>query len=90
VYCYDDAQSRWFLASDANEPYIVQDGAKDWMDINATQPRENHNSAIAVKVMHFSRAQAGVVVQSSSTPLSGTAGGGGGCFVSALTGGSKQ
>jgi hypothetical protein len=84
LYYYDDNIGDWFLASDANQDWIVG-GSRE--NDNSTNP-----PTISLKIKHLSGAQAGIrapagsPIGGSSTAVVSTAGGGGGggCFISAL------
>jgi hypothetical protein len=83
VYYYDDDDSEWYLANDADDPYTVQQYAVGWM---VPGSRVNHNngdpSTIEIQVYHFSGVQAGSTSGGSSTFFSSSdSGSGGGCFI---------
>jgi hypothetical protein len=84
VYYYDDAASEWYLANDADDPYMVQPDAVGWMVPGSRVDHNNGNpSTIEIQVYHFSGAQAG----SSSSSSSGSSGSSGGCFIGAAASG---
>jgi hypothetical protein len=92
IYYYDDTREQWFLAHDADDdPDVVQPDAVDWL---VPGSRVNNNtgnpSTIEIQVYHFSGVQAGVDVDSQivSSGSGGTVevGGGGGCFISTISG----
>ena len=87
VYYYDDDSSEWYLANDADDPYMVQQDAAGWM---VPGSRVDHNngdpSTIEIQVYHFSGAQAGSTSgeTNSTNPSSSSVDGGssgGGCFI---------
>jgi hypothetical protein len=83
VYYYDDDTFEWYLANDADDPYMVQPDAVGWM---VPGSRVNHNngdpSTIEIQVYHFSGAQAGSSSGGgSSSSSSFDSGASGGCFV---------
>jgi hypothetical protein len=84
IYYYDDDDGKWYLANDADDPYMVQPYAVGWM---VPGSRVNHNggnpSTIEIQVYHFSGAQAGDVSVSSSS--GGGGGSSGGCFISSAS-----
>ena len=88
VYYYDDVTLEWHLASDADDPYRVQQDAVGWM---VTGSRVNHNngnpSTIEIQVYHFSGVQAGTTSATSSSSISTeSSSGGGGCFIGTVSG----
>jgi hypothetical protein len=90
VYYYDDVTSEWHLASDADDPYRVQQDAIGWM---VTGSRVNHNngnpSTIEIQVYHFSGVQAGTTSDGGSTSSSGSDSSGG-CFVATVSSNSQS
>jgi hypothetical protein len=87
VYYYDDDREEWFLAHDADDdPDVVQPDAVGWLVAGS---RLNHNetypTTIEIQVYHFSGVQAGTFASASGGSGSvAPAGGGGGCFITAL------
>jgi hypothetical protein len=83
VYYYDDDTFEWYLANDADDPYMVQPDAVGWMVPGSRVDHNNGNpSTIEIQVYHFSGAQAGSISVSLSSEGGG---GGGGCFISVLS-----
>jgi len=97
IYYYDDTDG-WILAHEANDPLnAVQPEADHWLDVwvdsnNVERCRENDDNSnpplIAIKIKHFSGAQAGTSLSTSSASNSG-GGGGGGCFIDTAAFGSE-
>jgi hypothetical protein len=91
VYYYDDDTLQWYLANDADDPFMVQPDAVGWM---VPGSRVNHNngnpSTIEIQVYHFSGTQVGSTSlnTNSTSPTSSSSGdndSGGGCFVTTIS-----
>jgi hypothetical protein len=97
VYYYDHDTLQWYLANDADDPFMVQPDAVGWM---VPGSRVNHNngnpSTIEIQVYHFSGTQAGSTSSGGSSPSDGTdlSGGSslssgsdssGGCFIGVIS-----